>query len=578
MEGIKKNYLNSNFNKKRKINQNLIDDSRKHLKDLSKVKDIKTKKQVGEKISYTEGEFLRKQESIVAKRNKKREFKRIFLKDQKSVISERVKEGEMENNLSRRDFIKLGAASILGLLGGKQLLKILEEEKERNYQQESKELPKKRIEEKVEDQEQLEIRKDDEKIIGKTIEDQLKTSDQIVLNLETKNALWKKWKDSYSPKPENYSEESSELGKNYPGLEQAMNRMQLWMNEILEEFKKVGVPEKFAYLAIPESHFKLKDYSRAQARGPYQFTVGTAKLFNLKVNSLVDERCDPIKSAKAAAEHLKDGYERFNHDWDLAFADYNGGFTNRYARYRKNKSDRNYEDFLQWRENGINDFIRRKKENIYRVKKGDTLFGISKIHKVSVDEIKQSNNLKSDDIDVGQKIKINKKGNFDVRNLRDSLENLNYPEKFYAILDVIKEQKLEEKFPATEKSPFDYMETPKGNNFEKSYIVKKGDGLFSIARDFKAEMKKVDNDNRVSIGDVLNLVRVQNKIKDIKKIYPGQEIKFKIELSGNASLITVAEKYGYDLKEILALNPAIKNSNAPLLAKYKVRVFKKNDL
>jgi hypothetical protein len=243
--------------------------------------------------------------------------------------------------MSRRNFIRLGAASILGLLGGKQLLKIIEKEEKFNYQENFKESIKDSAEEKVEDQEQFKIRKDDEKIIGKTIEDQLKVSDKIVLNLETKNALWKKWKDSYSPRPENYSGENPELGKNYLGLEQAMERMQPWMNEILAEFRDIGVPEKFAYLAIPESHFKLKDYSRAQARGPYQFTDGTAKLFNLRVDGLMDERCDPIKSARACAEHLKDGYERFNNDWDLAFADYNGGFTNRYARYRKNKKDRN---------------------------------------------------------------------------------------------------------------------------------------------------------------------------------------------------------------------------------------------
>lgn len=52
---------------------------------------------------------------------------------------------------------------------------------------------------------------------------------------------------------------------------------------------------------------------------------------------------------------------------------------------------------------------KREKTTTYIVKKGDTLYGIAKKHKVKVDDIKKWNNLRSDRINIGQKLKIKKK-------------------------------------------------------------------------------------------------------------------------------------------------------------------------
>lgn len=45
-------------------------------------------------------------------------------------------------------------------------------------------------------------------------------------------------------------------------------------------------------------------------------------------------------------------------------------------------------------------------ENIYVVKKGDTLYAISKLYALSVDELKQLNNLRGDSLSVGDKLKV----------------------------------------------------------------------------------------------------------------------------------------------------------------------------
>ena len=107
-------------------------------------------------------------------------------------------------------------------------------------------------------------------------------------------------------------------------VEAALDAGQRYLPTIVPEFEKRGLPPELAYLPMLESMFENRADS-GHARGLWQFTRQTAEHMGLRVSGTVDERLNWRKSSAAAADYLAALGERFNYDWALALAAYNGG-------------------------------------------------------------------------------------------------------------------------------------------------------------------------------------------------------------------------------------------------------------
>ena len=118
---------------------------------------------------------------------------------------------------------------------------------------------------------------------------------------------------------------------------------QYYMPIFEEIFNRYDLPEELKAMAVIESAMNPLAVSRAGAKGMWQFMYSTAKIYGLHIDSFVDERMDPVKSAEAAAQYLQDSYEIFG-DWNLAIASYNCGAGNVNKAIRRSGGKRAFWD------------------------------------------------------------------------------------------------------------------------------------------------------------------------------------------------------------------------------------------
>ncbi|HCP40755.1 MAG TPA: lytic transglycosylase [Cryomorphaceae bacterium] len=126
----------------------------------------------------------------------------------------------------------------------------------------------------------------------------------------------------YNPVVKRYLERYLKYGT--ARLSRMMAHGQYYFPMFEEHLDKYDIPLEIKYLAVVESALNPKAQSYVGATGLWQFMYSTGKLYDLKVNSYVDDRNDPLKSTEAACQYMLKMYDVFE-DWNLVLAAYNSG-------------------------------------------------------------------------------------------------------------------------------------------------------------------------------------------------------------------------------------------------------------
>lgn len=130
-------------------------------------------------------------------------------------------------------------------------------------------------------------------------------------------------------------------GKKRDKFEIMLGMREYFFPMIEDIFDAYGLPSELKYMAVIESALNPNAVSRVGATGLWQFMYSTGRAYGLTINSVVDERRDPVKSTHAAARYIKDLYDIYN-DWGLVIAAYNCGPGNVNKAIRRSGNRKDY--------------------------------------------------------------------------------------------------------------------------------------------------------------------------------------------------------------------------------------------
>lgn len=293
-----------------------------------------------------------------------------------------------------------------------------------------------------------------------------------------------------------------------------------------EALDKEGLPLELKYLPVIESALNPVARSRVGATGLWQFMAGTGKMYDLEINSLVDERRDPVKSSSAAAKYLKDLYSIYK-DWNLVIAAYNCGPGNVNKAIRRSGGQTDYWAIYPYlpketrgyvpafiaatyimnyhNEHNICPTLSNKPASLdsLMIRKNLHLQQIADVINVPIDELRQYNPQFTDDIIPGDFKPYSLK--LPIKNISAFIDNEN----------TIYSHKTEELLTHRKVAGLDVASNASPQNSKLQTIthrVKKRETLANIARKYgvtSSQLKKWNklSSNKVSAGKILKINR-----------------------------------------------------------------------
>jgi membrane-bound lytic murein transglycosylase D len=330
------------------------------------------------------------------------------------------------------------------------------------------------------------------------------------------------------------------------------------MRDIMAEY---GVPEGLVYLPLIESAFNPFAESHAGASGIWQFMRGTGKQYELKINYVLDERKDPLKSTRAAAQLLAHNY-KVTQSWPLAITAYNHGLQGIKNAVKKTGST-DIVDIIEQYDGPLFGFASR---NFYPefVAALDVCFR----HTEHFGELEFQKPLKLAQVELPDYVTVKTLEKYshlttsDIKTLNPALHPSvfrpgNFIPKGYQ-LNVLLEQ--EETFKS------EYVSIPKSLKYKylavkTKHKVKKGETLSTIAKQYKtsikaiAQLNNIKNPRKIKAGQHLKIpggyvASAQNKTTNTQE----QATPSVHRVKKGETLSTIAKRYKTSIKAIAQLN------------------------
>ncbi len=364
---------------------------------------------------------------------------------------------------------------------------------------------------------------------------------------------------------------------------------------IFEEiFDYYGLPKELKAMAIIESALNPVAVSRARAKGMWQFMYRTALQYNLKINSYVDERLDPIASTHAAAKYLRDSYTIFG-DWFLAISSYNCGVGNVNKAIRRAGS-RDFWKIYPYLPRETRGYVPSFIAAMYMLEyyKEHNLRPAQFNLPAHVDTFKVNKNLHFEQISEVIGIPVDELKNYNPQYIQNIIPGnsgdhilqlpFNYTVPFVEKEKEVYAYKDSVYFnPITKESIRKNAATTNGG--DRVHIVKRGETLGHIAMKYHVSVKNLMRWNGLSSKSVL---RIGQRIR----IYGGSGPAVSSSSGGSKSSATTSKSGGYEwytikkgdtllgiaykfkgvsLNDILSLNGLTKNSKIYPGRKIKIR-------